>query len=1004
MRSLASVFPFLRRYSNTNQDAYSNTYSNNHHHSKRKDSDQDTQYDLPEFTWADGSPVNKEAFHSASLASEKLLHYLTKNNSLEYPRDTQTFKITLQPNVELSETANNVYTIDESGELVPHPDFINSNGNSEDGKGDKKDNSIKVFKGIAYRQVVSLNPSTGYPVTSFKRVGWARFVVTRDGPNPQVEGTWKVDDEEGLGVPAAIYKINTKAMFEALLSSSFSPSPTPSMMQQEQLIANQEWHLLRQVEEQYGYEKTQMVVWRDADADSTMYQNLDLLQDDYDWSGVSKVQDWLKKRSDTSNTIDFFNASNPFSGFDNDDPDALFKYQQTHFPKLMPRSGDTNDTGGSGYSSGLNLASTVGDSSGCPKRRVIALMGIAADCGFVSSFNSSSATREWIVEMVNSASQIYEKQLNVTLGISALVLVNETSCPSSSQSSSATPWSYSCESNPSTAMNDRLGLFSAWRGKRNSDEIAAWTLLTTCAQSSVVGLSWMGLLCNPGSSDSSVAGTNVVARTPFNWRVYAHEVGHTFGAVHDCTSDTCSQNLQSSSQCCVLSKNSCSAEGAYIMNPASGSGQAQFSACTVGNICAAIGRNTINSTCLTSNTGVKLVTANECGNGIVEEGEDCDCGGPEGCANNTCCDPTTCKFKPGAQCDDSNEECCSGCKFASTSTVCRDSSGPCDYTINCPGNSSVCPPARFRPDGESCSLDNSTFKGLKCTSGHCTSRDLQCVQLLGNTTLLLNGNIVNVTRSCSDDSRCQLSCVDPSYGDMCITTSQNFLDGTPCRGSGTCRMGRCIGGDSLGGGFFGGLPSWASRNTGTLIAIIVSIGGFIFLLVLVSVLKRMWWSHRNRKIAAANQQQFPKPQGPYNVPPPYPQAGVYSQRATHPPPPPPPVHTQNQSQWQGYGNDYGNSSYGNSNYGNNSYNNNYGNSNNNSYGNSYNPSDYGAHSYGGNSNTYYPNSQAPPPPSGPPQSYEMSTLGDSSRSSRPAISDYSNPFINPSNNGYFPRQ
>lgn len=60
--------------------------------------------------------------------------------------------------------------------------------------------------------------------------------------------------------------------------------------------------------------------------------------------------------------------------------------------------------------------------------RLIALVGIAADCNFISSFNSSSSAREWLLSMVNSASEVYERQLNITLGISALVLVNETNC------------------------------------------------------------------------------------------------------------------------------------------------------------------------------------------------------------------------------------------------------------------------------------------------------------------------------------------------------------------------------------------------------------------------------------------------------------------------------------------------------------------------------------------------------------------------------------------------
>lgn len=36
-----------------------------------------------------------------------------------------------------------------------------------------------------------------------------------------------------------------------------------------------------------------------------------------------------------------------------------------------------------------------------------------------------------------------------------------------------------------------------------------------------------------------------------------------------------------------------------------------------------------------------------CGNGIKEDGEDCDTGGQ----SSNCCDPKTCKFKSGAVCE-----------------------------------------------------------------------------------------------------------------------------------------------------------------------------------------------------------------------------------------------------------------------------------------------------------------------------------------------------------------
>lgn len=44
-----------------------------------------------------------------------------------------------------------------------------------------------------------------------------------------------------------------------------------------------------------------------------------------------------------------------------------------------------------------------------------------------------------------------------------------------------------------------------------------------------------------------------------------------------------------------------------------------------------------------------------CGNGFVENGEECDCGLPEYC-DNKCCDPITCKLKPTAQCG--TGKCC----------------------------------------------------------------------------------------------------------------------------------------------------------------------------------------------------------------------------------------------------------------------------------------------------------------------------------------------------------
>lgn len=44
-----------------------------------------------------------------------------------------------------------------------------------------------------------------------------------------------------------------------------------------------------------------------------------------------------------------------------------------------------------------------------------------------------------------------------------------------------------------------------------------------------------------------------------------------------------------------------------------------------------------------------IITEPVCGNKLLEVGEDCDCGSPKECTN-FCCEPETCKFKPGNGC------------------------------------------------------------------------------------------------------------------------------------------------------------------------------------------------------------------------------------------------------------------------------------------------------------------------------------------------------------------
>jgi hypothetical protein len=147
-------------------------------------------------------------------------------------------------------------------------------------------------------------------------------------------------------------------------------------------------------------------------------------------------------------------------------------------------------------------------------------------------------------------------------------VVSRENCPGTPPDGSK--WNVPCSGN--TTIEDRLNLFSEWRGQRADDNLALWTLLTTCETGSSVGLAWLGQLCigeaTTNSDDGSfVSGANVVAKTSTEWKVIAHEIGHTMGAVHDCTADTCAGNQAAASMCCPFSTTACDAGGNYIMNP-----------------------------------------------------------------------------------------------------------------------------------------------------------------------------------------------------------------------------------------------------------------------------------------------------------------------------------------------------------------------------------------------------------------------------------------------------
>ncbi|KAI0063137.1 hypothetical protein BV25DRAFT_1907244 [Artomyces pyxidatus] len=462
-----------------------------------------------------------------------------------------------------------------------------------------------------------------------------------------------------------------------------------------------------------------------------------------------------------------------------------------------------------GSSSSSNFETTIGQTNGCSKSQKVLYMGVAADCEYVNHYGSQSNASTQILTIFNTASVLYKNTFNVSLGIVELQIQN-TTCPTVADPT--IPWNVNC-STPNVDLNDRLSLFSQWRGAKGNDGAGLWHLMSNCPTGSEVGIAWLGTLCQQnatGQGSSIVSGTAVSTAGRTEWQVISHEIGHNFGAIHDCA-DGCN----STSSCCPLTTSSCDANSQFLMSPVATAGEMVFSQCTIGNICSLMESTTanhVNTGCLADPDPTRqTISLQMCGNGIVESGEECD---PGKGSNSTCCDPATCKFRAGALCDPGSAPCCTAsCQFAPATQVCRPAAdATCDTPEVCTGNSSACPADVFAPNGQSCGAG-----GLACATGHCTSISQQCQQL---------GTSMNLRQACpSPNKSCQVSCQDPTRSDQCVILDSNLVDGSPCGYGGTCANGSCQAGNLL-----DTAKAWYVQNLQISIPVTVAAVFFVLLL------------------------------------------------------------------------------------------------------------------------------------------------------------------------------
>ncbi len=249
-----------------------------------------------------------------------------------------------------------------------------------------------------------------------------------------------------------------------------------------------------------------------------------------------------------------------------------------------------------------DILSSITVPSGCPTTPQTMRIGIAADCTYTDLHGSASEAMLQIISNLNSVNALFLQTFNIGLQLSELKIM--TNCGGtergSTQSLVQLGWNQACTDE--YTIRQRLSDFSLWRGEKVMDDVGLWHLVTNCRTGSSIGLGYFGSICVTNSTRVSsisanyyTSGTSLSSASTVEWKVLAHEIGHNFGAIHDCTSGDCSNDSVESSVCCECGTG-CNCNGQYLMHPTNNANTAGFSPCSITDICRVF--STVN-TCTT---------------------------------------------------------------------------------------------------------------------------------------------------------------------------------------------------------------------------------------------------------------------------------------------------------------------------------------------------------------------------------------------------------------------
>uniref|UniRef100_A0A158R5T3 Disintegrin domain-containing protein n=1 Tax=Syphacia muris TaxID=451379 RepID=A0A158R5T3_9BILA len=188
-----------------------------------------------------------------------------------------------------------------------------------------------------------------------------------------------------------------------------------------------------------------------------------------------------------------------------------------------------------------------------------------------------------------------------------------------------------------------------------------------------------------------------------------HSLAHILGIGHDDSNCNCDQKL------CLMERSFGQLNGTFAW---------EMSSCSVDHLNKNLKLGHLQCLLNKPHQFSQESSLDLCGNGVVNDGEECDCGSRDSCKDE-CCDPLTCTLRLQAQCA-SHQACCNKCKFLPKGHVCRERRSACDVQEECDGESGDCPPDGYLVDGTPCGING------QCWKSNCADSESQCKQLWGN--------------------------------------------------------------------------------------------------------------------------------------------------------------------------------------------------------------------------------------------------------------------------------